>query len=58
MLELAQAHASYRFVISDEETDEKKLAVSASACRVATLRRYDVSVSLTTSRRSGSSIRP
>jgi hypothetical protein len=42
MLELAQAHASYRFVISDEETDEKKLAVSATACRVAILRRVGV----------------
>jgi hypothetical protein len=28
MLELAQAHASYRFVVLNENTDEPKLAVS------------------------------
>lgn len=28
MLELAQAHASYRFVVRDEETDEKRILVS------------------------------
>lgn len=52
MLELAQAHASYRFVVRDEDTEEKRILVSYNLTAVAAA----MACKLTS--RSGCSTRP